>query len=511
MSKSPRAPAAVLVVAIFAAIGAHGAVDGAKPPAQGSPAKTSNEIFRQKFVDHCSSCHGLDLAGGRAPSLFDQTLLESRTDEALHHTIDAGRPAAGMPAFNGVLSDDEIWKLILFLRTSAGAMKGKPPFVESPDDHIVDSKKQKFRLEVVASGLEVPWGMAFLPDGRLLVTERPGRLRIIENGRLLPKPVAGTPTVRVGHDAGMFDIAVHPDYRRNGWIYLSYAETLPGDAEPPPSGDASARSPSPPSMTVIVRGKLEGDRWVQTQTIFRAPPALYTSAGVHYGSRFTFDRAGHLFFSIGDRGSIAAAQDLSTPLGKIHRVNDDGSVPSDNPFVRTQGAVPTIWSYGHRNPQGFAWDPVTGLLWASEHGPGGGDEINIIERGRNYGWGVITMGRQPGIAKRAEPGMEQPIVYYTPSIAPSGIAFYSGERYPRWRNNLFVAGLAGQQLRRLEIQDRRVVAQEVLFQQFGRTRAAIVGPEGLLYVLLQSPTGGMTGLNLEASTPGMVVRLVPVD
>jgi len=511
MSKSLQAAAAVFVVLMFAALGAIGAVDGEKPPAQDSHARKSDEVLRQKFLDHCSSCHGMDLAGSRAPSLFDQTLLETRTDEALRHTIEAGRPEAGMPAFKGMLSDDEIPQLITYLRTSAVMMKGKLPFVESPDNRVFDSEKQKFRLEVVASGLEVPWGMAFLPDGRLLVTERPGRLRIIDNGRLLPQPVVGTPRVQVGQDAGMFDVALHPDYHRNGWIYLSYTETLPGYVAPPPSGDASARPPSPPSMTVIVRGKLEGNEWVQTQPIFRAPPALYTSSAVHYGSRFTFDRTGHLFFSIGERGVIANAQDLSTPLGKIHRVNDDGSVPSDNPFVHKQGAVPSIWSFGHRNPQGLAWDPVTGLLWESEHGPNGGDEINIIEPGRNYGWGVITMGLQQGITKRAEPGMEQPIVYYTPTIAPSGITFYAGDRYPRWRNNLFVAALAGQQLRRLEVRDRRVVAQEVLFRQFGRTRTAIVGPEGLLYVLLQSPTGGATGLSLAASTPGTVVRLVPVD
>jgi len=218
-----------------------------------------------------------------------------------------------------------------------------------------------------------------------------------------------------------------------------------------------------------------------------------------------------LYYSLGDRGEMANAQDLSSPLGKIHRINDDGSVPDDNPFVGVDGAVPTIWSYGHRNPQGLAFDPSTGLLWESEHGPSGGDEINIIEPGKNYGWGVISMGVQRGLTRQSAPGMEQPVVYYTPSIAPSGINFYRGDRYPGWKNSLFVAGLAGQQLRRLVIEGREVVAQEVLYDQFGRTRTAVFGPDGLIYALLQNPTGSGTGMRLSAATPGIVVRLVPLD
>ena len=209
-------------------------------------------------------------------------------------------------------------------------------------------------------------------------------------------------------------------------------------------------------MTTIVRGKINAkNEWTDQQVLFRAPLDQFTTNNSHYGSRFTFDRQGHLFYTLGERGVMENAQDLSKPTGKIHRVNDDGSVPKDNPFVGKAGALPTIWSYGHRNPQGLAWDPVTGKLWESEHGPQGGDEINIIEPGKNYGWGVITMGVQPGITKRSEPGMEQPIVYYTPTIAPSGMSFYTGNQYPQWKNNLFVSALAGQQLRRLEVERRQ--------------------------------------------------------
>jgi glucose/arabinose dehydrogenase len=204
------------------------------------------------------------------------------------------------------------------------------------------------------------------------------------------------------------------------------------------------------------------------------------------------------------------AQDLAKSLGKIHRINDDGSVPKDNPFVNTPGADATVWSYGHRNPQGFAWDPVTGKLWESEHGPTGGDEINVIERGHNYGWGVASKGMQGGITKTSEPGMDDPIVYFTPSIGPSGISFYSGTKYPGWQNtSLFVCGLVGQQLRRLEISDDKVTHQEVVFNQFGRVHDIVTGPDGYFYVALQNPTGG-AGVPLAASTPGMIVRLVPV-
>lgn len=468
--------------------------------------------IKELFTTHCAACHGVDQSGGRAPSLFNQTLLDQHTTASIQEIVLNGIPDAGMPPFKGILSDAEILQLLTFMRNEADRYTEKPVFVPSPDNFEVHSSKQSFRMEVLASGLEVPWGLAFLPDGRMLVTERSGNLRIIEDGQLLPGPVMGTPEVQVGQDGGLFDVAVHPNYQENGWIYLSYAQTLPGYVPPEqPETTPSGRPILPPSMTVIARGKLnENDQWIESQELFRAPAELYTTPGVHYGTRFVFDRDHHLYYSIGDRGKMENAQDLSTPLGKIHRINDDGSVPDDNPFVGVAGALPTIWSYGHRNPQGLSFDPHTGLLWSSEHGPMGGDEINIIEPGNNYGWGVISMGLQPGITRYQAPGMEQPIVHYTPTLAPSGISFNSGDRYPGWSHSLFVAGLAGQQLRRLEIKDREVVEQEVLFDQFGRTRTAVFGPDGLLYVLLQTPTGSGTGLRLAAPTPGMVVRLIPL-
>ncbi len=480
------------------------------------------------FTERCAGCHGAGIEGGRAPSLFDDKWTHGSDDEAISKIIHDGVPATEMMPFATTLSDQQIWQLVAYIRTQAATLKGKPTFVADPDGQVIKSEKQTFKMEVVARDLETPWGLAFLPDGRLLITERPGRLRILQKGKLLPDAVKGTPKVWEKQDGGLFDVEVHPDYKKNGWIYLAYSETLPGyvappvaetppaPANPPAAGDAPQAGrggrgrggpPDPPSMTVIVRGKISAsNEWTDQQVIFRGAPGVYSSTNAHYGSRFTFDKKGHLFYTLGEKNDPANAQDLSNPLGKIHRVNDDGSVPKDNPFVDQTGAVPTIWSYGHRNPQGLAWDPVTGKLWESEHGPQGGDEINVIERGKNYGWGAITMGIDPRVIARARDGMEQPIVYYTPTIAPSGIVFYTGKQYPAWKNNLFVGALAGQQLRRLEVSGDRVTHQELVFNQFGRVHDVVVGPDGYLYVTIQLP-----GQSLSQSTPGMVARLIPVS
>ena len=465
------------------------------------------------YTERCAGCHGDAATVGRAPTLFDDVWVRVKDDEEMAAVIASGVPQTEMIPFKGLLNDEQIWQLVAYVRTMAGSLKPKPAFVAQPDGQVITSEKQTFKVEVVARDLETPWGLAFLPDGRLLITERPGRLRILQNGQLLP-PVTGLPKVWERQDAGLFDVEVHPQYAQNGWIYLSYSEPLPNyePPKPPPEGAAPApggrgpQTPSIPSMTAIVRGKInDRNEWVDQQFIYRPAPELFTTDNSHYGSRFTFDREARLFYSIGERGVPDNAQNLSNPLGKIHRVNDDGSIPKDNPFVGKTGVVASIWSYGHRNPQGLAWDPVSGKLWESEHGPQGGDEINIIEPGKNYGWGVITHGIQTGITKRAEPGMEQPIVYYTPTIAPGGMVFYTGSQYPAWTNNLFVGGMGGQQLRRLEIKGDKVTQQEVVFNQFGRVRDVVTGPDGYLYVILQVP-----GQPVSASTPGLVARLVPI-
>jgi glucose/arabinose dehydrogenase len=498
------------------------AAPGGQPGAPGRGRGGRGNPTAALYTANCSGCHGTDLNGGRAPSLFDETWAHGSDDETIAAHIKNGIPDTEMAAFGSVLSDEQIWSMVAYLKTQGANLKGKPTYVPDPDGQVIKTEKQAFKIEVVARNLETPWGLAFLPDGRLLVTERPGHLRVVDKSGKLSDPVSGTPTVWERQDGGMFDVEVHPNYAQNGWIYLSFSMPGANNTAPPSAKEAAAQAaasgqpagrggfggdPSNVSMTAVVRGRINAqNQWVDQQFIYNPDPKLFTPANVHFGSRFTFDKEGHLYYSIGERGQMANAQDLTNPLGKIHRVNDDGSVPKDNPFAGREGADPTIWTYGHRNPQGLAWDPVTGKLWESEHGPTGGDEINILEKGHNYGWGVISMGIQPGISKRSEPGMEQPVVYYTPTLAPSGIAFYAGDKYPQWKNNLFVSALAGQQLRRLEVSGDKVTAQEVLFNQFGRVHDVVVGPDGLLYVTLQLP-----GQRLSDSTTGMVARLVPVS
>jgi len=477
------------------------------------------------FAEHCAGCHGTDLAGGRASSLFEASWLESTSDADITKAIHDGIPDTEMEAFGQTLNDQQIWQVIQYMRLQSGLLRTRPTFVADPHGTVLTTEKATVEIDVIARGLNTPWGIAFLPDGRLLVTERTeqgGTLRIIDNGTL-SEPVKGTPRVHIQQDAGMFDVEVHPRYAENGWIYLAYAELLPGYVAPPPppappagapaAGRGRGRGNVAPSMTTFVRGRINANHeWVDQEFIYRADPSLYTTDGTHYGTRFLFDREGrHLFYAIGDRGVMAHAQDLSNPLGKIHRVNDDGTAAKDNPFVGTPGAVATIWSYGNRNVQGLAWDPVSGRLWSSEHGPTAGDEINIIERGGNYGWGVVSRGTQAGITKTSEAGMIDPVVYYIPTFAPAGITFYSGDRYPGWKNtSLFVGGLAGQALRRLEIDGDNVTRQEVIFNQFGRVRDIAEGPDGYLYLALQFATGAGTEYGLIAPSPGLVVRLKPV-
>lgn len=338
---------------------------------------------------------------------------------------------------------------------------------------------QQATLEVVAvaDNLEHPWGMAFLPDGALLVTERPGRLRLISAaGVLQPQPIAGVPEVVARGQGGLLDVALHPDFRTNRLLYLSYAGRGPDGVN-----------------TEVVRARFDGRRLHDARVIFRALPK--TGGSNHYGSRLLFDRDGYLFVTLGDRYNYRdRAQSIEDHLGTIVRLHGDGGVPADNPFVDRPGAQPEIYSYGHRNVQGIALRPGTNTVWAHEHGPRGGDEVNILRPGANYGWPAITYGIDYSGFKISDlteaPGMEQPVVYWDPSIAPSGMAFYSGTQFPQWQGDLFVGALAKRHLRRLELQGDKVVAQEVLLGELReRIRDVRSGPDGFLYLLTDSSNG----------------------
>ena len=427
------------------------------------------------YADNCARCHGADLSGGSASSLIDGVWRYGGDDASLAQSIRSRH--AGMLTVQPSLNDAEIRALVIYIHEKRAAFEQAHTRYAAPvPGTVVPSEKASFQLEsVMETGLEEPWALAFLPDGRLLVTERPGRLRIIEGGRLLPEPVRGLPPV-YGGEGGLLDVAIHPRYAAGqDWIYLSY-----GDKTPDGRG-----------MAAVLRGRLRHGALVDQQQIFKADPALYRSGGQRFGSRLLFDKENHLFFSVGDRAHPGDEQDLSRPNGKVHRVNDDGSIPQDNPFVHRAGALPSIWTYGHRNPQGLAFHPVTGELWESEHGPRGGDELNILQPGHNYGWPVITYGMNysgtPITDRLSREGMDQPVTYWVPSIAASPIAFYTGDRFPSWKNNLFVGSLAAQELRRLVVEGRTVTHQEILFKGIGRVRDVVNAPDGSLYIILNQP------------------------
>ncbi|WP_280154960.1 PQQ-dependent sugar dehydrogenase [Piscinibacter sp. XHJ-5] len=350
---------------------------------------------------------------------------------------------------------------------------------------------QAVKPVTLVRGLDHPWSFAFLPGGdrepRVLVTEKAGRLRIARTDGEIGPAITGLPPVDARGQGGLLDVVPDPQYERNRWIYWSYSEPAEGGT----------------NSTAVARGKLETEglqgRLTDVQVIFRQAPKVASSA--HFGSRLVFARDGRLFVTLGDRFSRRDdAQTLGNLHGKIVRIEADGRVPADNPFVARQGARPEIWSLGHRNVQGAALHPQTGELWTHEHGPQGGDEVNVADAGRNYGWPVITYGAEYGSGAKigegmAKAGMEQPLVHWVPSIAPSGMAFLTSERYPGWKGGLFVGALRGQLLVRLEVDGRKVVSQERLLQDFGeRIRDVRQGPDGWLYLLTDSSDGKLVRL-----------------
>lgn len=328
---------------------------------------------------------------------------------------------------------------------------------------------EKIQLKPIGQGLNEPWSMAFLPDGRMLVTEKSGKLRMIENGKLLPQPIANAPAVASRGQGGLLDVALHPRYAENGWLYLSYAGKGKGGVG-----------------TEVMRAKLKGNQLVENEVIFRQAPKISTDR--HFGSRIVFDREGYLYITMGDRGEQDRAQQLGQHIGKVVRLNDDGSVPQDNPFAGNTNALPEIYSYGHRNVQGAVMHPSSSKIWTHEHGPQGGDEINILKAGANYGWPVITYGVNYFTGTKIgegthKAGMMQPLYKWVPSIAPSGMAFYTGDAYPGWKDSLFVGSLKFQTLVRLTLAGDKVVKEERLLDGVGRLRDVRQGPDGLLYII----------------------------
>jgi aldose sugar dehydrogenase len=352
---------------------------------------------------------------------------------------------------------------------------------------VIVSEKHAFRLATLVTGLENPWSVAFLPDGRMLVTERAGRLRTVgPDFRLEPQPIEGLPESVERGQGGLFDVVLHPQYAQNGWIYWAY--NAPG------TGGWG---------TALARGKLQGRRMAEVQVLFSMQPK--TRSSQHFGGRIVFDKAGMLYLTLGDRGDKDRAQKLDDHAGSVIRLHDDGRVPADNPFAKRAGALPEKWTLGNRNMQGAALHPQTGELWTHEHGPQGGDEVNVMRPGLNYGWPVITYGVNYGLGTRigegqAKPGMVQPLHVWVPSIAPSGMAFVSGAQFPQWQGNLLVGALRGQMLVRLVLDGEKVLREERLLQgRAGRIRDVRMGPDGLIYLLSDVSDGAL--MRLEPARP----------
>jgi glucose/arabinose dehydrogenase len=352
---------------------------------------------------------------------------------------------------------------------------------------VINSEKHTFRVVTLLKGLEYPWSVAFLPDGRMLVTERVGRLRLVgQDLRLDPKPIAGLPDVAATGQGGLFDVVLHPEHAQNGWIYWAY--NAPG------AGGWG---------TALARGKLQGSRMTEVQVLFSMKPK--TRSSQHFGGRIVFDKAGMLYLTLGDRGDKERAQKLDDHAGSVIRLHDDGRVPIDNPFVKRAEALPEKWTLGNRNMQGASLHPKTGELWTHEHGPQGGDEVNVMRSGLNYGWPVITYGVNYGFGTRigegqTKPGMVQPLHLWVPSIAPSGMAFVSGSKFPQWTGDLLVGALRDQMLVRLELDGEKVVREERLLRGIvGRIRDVRMGPDGLVYLLTDDAEGAL--LRLEPVNP----------
>lgn len=359
--------------------------------------------------------------------------------------------------------------------------------IQNWDDSVEKTKKETFRVETFIDGFDIPWGMVFLPNQNLIVSDRNGSLWLVDYKEKSKNQIRGVPNVRYKGQGGLLDVEIHPEFINNNYIYIGFTDYL--------------NSKKNRTFTSIIRARLKNISLTDQKIIYKADDTFYDNSTIHYGTRIVFDDKGFLYFSIGDRGKRNQAQLLEYPNGKIHRLNADGSIPSDNPFFENNNAIKSIWTYGNRNPQGLAMHPASSILFETEHGPRGGDELNILSSGKNYGWPEITYGKNYSgttITKYThKEGMEQPVIHWTPSIAVCGIDFYDGELFNNWKNNLLVSSLKFERLYRLEIDDDdKVIDQEIIYEAGSRIRDVQTGPEGFIYIALEDP--------------GRIVRFIPI-
>lgn len=433
----------------------------------------------QVYKSYCAGCHGAQLQGSVATALIKKDWKHGSDRASIIKTISDGVPKTEMAKWSSVLSSKDIEAVadyIIAAQKNTSIVKGQ----QMPLD--VQTKLYKLKIEkLVTSGLSTPWGIEFGDATHALITEKPGGLRWMVNGKLDPQPITALPkTYGLDLVGGMMDLALDPDYAKNGWVYIAFSHN------PQNSNNKSA-----PGMTKVVRGKVNGHQWTNEQTLFQVSDSLLVKGGTRWGCRFLFDKQGYLYFTIGDMNRADDSQILTRPTGKVYRINPDGSIPKDNPLVKNKQHLQGIYSWGNRNVQGLAQHPVTGVIYMTEHGPKGGDELNILKNGANYGWPAITYGIDYDGSiitnDTHKTGMEQPITYWTPSIAVSAIEFVTSPKFPLWKNNLLVGALAFQEIRRLVVDGDKVNEQELLLKGYGRVRDLKFGPDGALYVLTNDP------------------------
>ncbi len=436
-------------------------------------AKTPEAIISEL----CSGCHS---DNGQAGHLLKSRYQHVNSVNEITHLIQHGRDDLGMPAFSDALSEAEIKQLAVYLQQNNQRNKHKSLFNPKQVGLINSAQGHTFFVERIVEAEGVFWSVDFFPGGDLLIAQRSGILWRESDGQLTK--ITGIPNVLAKGQGGLLDAKFHPNYKENGWVYLSYSEDK-----------GVTRFGRTASMTAVVRGKIRANKWVEQQTIYSADKDLHIAARQHYGSRFVF-KEGYVYFSIGDRGQKKQAQDLSRANGKVIRLHDDGRIPVDNPFVNTEGALPHIWSYGHRNPQGMTLHTPTGNIWSTEHGPKGGDEINLIKKGNNYGWPVITYGVNYSGTKITDKthmkGMEQPKHYWTPSIAVGDVDFIDSTMFSKWQGALLVASLKSQELRLVRISDHSVLSDDVVLSDIARIRETQIAPDGSIYLAANSRQTG---------------------
>jgi glucose/arabinose dehydrogenase len=483
----------ILGIACSSAFQSPPAAEGSKSsPNDGSPAAplTVPELAQQRasvsqlYDENCSKCHGDRGQGGGGGTQSFNTLekYDQKFDKPYFDAIKNGVPDMGMEPYGQTLSDEQIWGLVVHIRELQHRALREGGMRPKQSGGVFQGQRHNYKVETVieqGKGLRTPWGIDWLPDGLMLITSRSGAVHLAKGDMLTE--IQGVPASRELGQGGMMEVAVHPDYAKNGWIYLSFSDPA-----------ASARG----AMTKVVRGKLkfngESVTWSDQQTIFELPQSTYTTAGVHFGSRIVFDK-GKIYFSIGERGNQNLAQDLGAPNGKIFRLNDDGTVPSDNPFAKEDSPITkAIWSFGHRNPQGLVKD-LEGNIWDTEHGPRGGDELNLIKKGANYGWPVVAFSINYNDAPFRTPwpktgqNISMPAFRWLPSIGACGLDVVRGTAFPQWKGDLMAGGLSGANVDRIRVKDGKLVEREEILFGMGRVREVATGPDGFIYVALNQP------------------------